>query len=59
MLKGLLFEYYITTKNIEACDCMNKRSKQHVAKVNQGLSEERYIIRKRLLERISNLEEVD
>ena len=58
MLKGLLFEYYITTENTEACDYMNKRSKQYIAKLNQGLSEEGYIIRERLLERISNLEEV-
>ena len=51
IIKGVLFKYFIATSNIEAYNWVNQWSKSYVQKLNQGISEEGYIIRERLLMR--------
>ena len=54
-LKGILFEAYLSLGDKEAYDKVNERSKQYLAKINSGISEEGYIIREMSLELVEKL----
>ena len=56
IIKGILFEYFITLGNIEAYEWVNIQLKSYANKLNQGISEEGYVLWERLLRREFNLE---
>ena len=56
IIKGILFEYYTVTGNNEVYENINHRAMNYRNKINQNLTEERYIIRKGILERIETFE---
>ena len=51
VIKGILFEYYLTIGDIEAYEKVNKQSKKYTTKLKQSISEEGYVLRERLLRR--------
>ena len=49
-VKGWLFEFYSKQGNIEAYNNINKRTLEYKNKIDNGISEEGYILRKRMLQ---------
>ena len=49
-LKGWLFKFYSKQGNLEAYNNINKRTLEYRDKINKGISEEGYILRKRVLQ---------
>ena len=45
MIKEILFEYYLTIRDIESYEKMNVRSKDYASKLKYIISEESYILR--------------
>ena len=53
--KGILFEYYTSTYNETTYDRINKRAKEYLNKINEGIFKEEYIIREKRLELIDKI----
>ena len=49
-LKGLLFEFYSKQGDLEAYNNINKRTLEYRNKINNGISEEGYILCERMLQ---------
>ena len=57
VIKGILFEHYINKGDMDSYDQINTRLKAYANKINQGISEEGFILRERILRCSMNFDE--